>query len=137
MLTLLDTQATHTCRGYSRRDFLRIGTLAMGGLALPQLLAAKDRSSSPVAGAVKGKSVVLLFLQGGPPHIEFFDPKMTAPEGRPQPSPARCRRGCPASPSAAFPKLAAIADKFDRRSLLRLDQRRPLLPRVAEAARTR
>ena len=58
----------------SRRDFLRIGTLGMSSLALPRLLAAQE---SP--NLVKDRSVVFLFLNGGPPHIETFDPKMTAP----------------------------------------------------------
>ena len=57
----------------SRRDFLRIGALGMAGLSLPGLLKAQESS------LVKDRSVVLLFLNGGPPHIETFDPKMTAP----------------------------------------------------------
>jgi hypothetical protein len=58
----------------SRREFLKVGALGMSGLALPQLLAAQES-----AGLIKGRSVVFLFLNGGPPHIETFDPKMTAP----------------------------------------------------------
>jgi len=112
MLTLRDTEATHTCRGYSRRDFLRIGALAMGGLALPQLLAAKDRASSPVARAVTGKSVVLLFLHGGPPHIETFDPKMSSPEGFRAITGEVQTRLPGVTFGAPFPKLAAIADKL-------------------------
>ncbi|MEC7922949.1 MAG: DUF1501 domain-containing protein, partial [Planctomycetota bacterium] len=59
---------------HGRREFLRIGSLALGGLSLGGL---------PLAGAaakpVRKKSVVLLFLQGGPPQIETFDPK---PDGQ-------------------------------------------------------
>ena len=55
---------------HGRRDFLRIGSMALGGLSLGGL---------PLAGAaakpLRKKSVVLLFLQGGPPQIETFDPK--------------------------------------------------------------
>jgi hypothetical protein len=80
MLTISDTRPTRHCQGASRRDFLRVGSLALfGGLGLPQLMAAKARAASE-SRAWKDKSVVLLFLQGGPSHIEFFDPKMTAPE---------------------------------------------------------
>ncbi len=58
----------------SRRDFLRVGSLSLGGLALPQLLRAKAEG-----GALRGRSVVFLFMHGGPPQIETFDPKMGAP----------------------------------------------------------
>src|SRR5829696_7593780 len=60
----------------SRRDFLRVGALGLGALTLPNLLAAKAAAPS----AVRDKSVVLLFLQGGPPQHETFDPHMEAPE---------------------------------------------------------
>src|SRR5262249_34087671 len=80
MLSLVDPRPTHTCQGYSRREFLRIGSLSLlGGLALPGLLRARAGALS-AGQAVKDRSVVLLFLQGGPSHIEFFDPKMSAPE---------------------------------------------------------
>jgi uncharacterized protein (DUF1501 family) len=80
MLTISDTRNARHCQGYSRRDFLQIGGLGLlGGLALPDLLRA--RTAAAEAGALtKDRSVVLLFLQGGPSHIEFFDPKMSAPE---------------------------------------------------------
>src|SRR5205823_3154272 len=79
MLTLRDTRADYTCQGYGRREFLRVGALSMfSGLTLPKLL--EHRARAAAAGrVVKDKSVVLLFLSGGPSHIEFFDPKMTAP----------------------------------------------------------
>jgi len=80
MLTISGTQNTRNCQGSSRREFLRVGSLSLlGGLGLPQLLAAKAKAASE-SRAWKDKSVVLLFLSGGPSHIEFFDPKMTAPE---------------------------------------------------------
>ena len=63
---------------YGRRDFLKIGGLAMGGMSLPGLLSA--RASAADAGIpVTDKSVVFLFMHGGPSQIETFDPKMTAP----------------------------------------------------------
>ena len=78
MLTLTSGQPAGNCEGHTRRDFLRIGSLGLGGLSLPGLLAA--RSQAAAAGIpVRNKSVVLLFLQGGATHIETFDPKMTAP----------------------------------------------------------
>ena len=58
----------------SRRQFLEIGTAAIGGLVLPRMLTA-----SAAAPLLRGKSVVVLNLQGGPTQFETFDPKMTAP----------------------------------------------------------
>ncbi len=58
----------------SRREFLKVGSLALGGLALPQLLAARQEGR-----ALRDKSVVFLFMHGGPPQIDTFDPKMDAP----------------------------------------------------------
>jgi len=79
MLTLYSGGKSHDCEGNSRRDFLRIGALGVGGLTLPNLLAARA-SAGEGKNPVRGKSVVVLFLQGGPTHIETFDPKMTAPK---------------------------------------------------------
>jgi hypothetical protein len=80
MLSIRDTRNVRHCQGSSRREFLRVGSLALlGGLGLPQLMAAKARAAAEKR-AWKDKSVVLLFLSGGPSHIEFFDPKMSAPE---------------------------------------------------------
>lgn len=79
MLSFFDNDASLSCDGYNRRDFLRIGSLGLAGLSLPALLAA--RASASGADFVKDKSVVFLFLRGGPTQHETFDPKMTAPEG--------------------------------------------------------
>jgi len=83
MLSILDRSADRNCQGYCRREFLKIGSLGfLGGLSLPQLLASRAQAAPGGYGSgnpVTGKSVVLLFLQGGPSHIELFDPKMSAP----------------------------------------------------------
>lgn len=60
------------CDGVPRRDFLRIGGLAMGGLALPQLLQASGNQN-------RHKSVIMVFLSGGPPHQDMVDLKPNAP----------------------------------------------------------
>src|SRR5262245_13847706 len=79
MFRIEDTRGQWTCAGLGRREFLQVGGLALGGLALPGLLEA--RAAAAQAGKyVKDRAIILIFLQGGPSHIEFFDPKMTAPE---------------------------------------------------------
>ena len=59
----------------SRRAFLRVGSLALGGLALPQLLAAREASGAARADT----SVILLYLHGGPSQLETYDLKPDAP----------------------------------------------------------
>ncbi|MCH2586582.1 MAG: DUF1501 domain-containing protein, partial [Planctomycetes bacterium] len=69
-----------TEKNLGRRSFLRIGSLGLGGLILSSLLAAKALAAK-AGSAVKDKSVVFLFMHGGPSQTETFDPKMTAPAG--------------------------------------------------------
>ena len=74
-----------TCDGWTRRELLRVGGAAMLGLSLPEFLSLEALASTPPAtGAGKdgfgnAKSVILIFLQGGPSHIDIWDPKPDAP----------------------------------------------------------
>ena len=79
MLSLYDPRPSHDCQGFRRREFLRIGGLGMLGMSLGGLAGRSALSSEEVKEYATGKSVVFLFLGGGPSHIETFDPKMTAP----------------------------------------------------------
>jgi len=63
------------CDGLSRRDFLRVGGLGLGGLTLPQLLAAEAKAGT----SNSRKSVIMIFLSGGPPHQDMVDLKPDAP----------------------------------------------------------
>lgn len=76
MLTLNATSAHRGfCDGRSRRDFLKIGGLAMGGLSLPDLLRAETAQ-----GRRPGhKAVIMVFLPGGPSHQDILDLKPDAP----------------------------------------------------------
>jgi hypothetical protein len=66
------------CEGNSRRDFLKVGALGLGSLTLGDLL--RQRAQAGMSGKpAKNKSVIWLWLSGGPTHVETFDPKMTAP----------------------------------------------------------
>lgn len=64
------------CEGVSRRDFLKVGTLAGMGLALPDLM--RLRAAAAAAGK-RPANVIFLFLDGGPSHLETFDLKPDAP----------------------------------------------------------
>jgi hypothetical protein len=74
MLTLTG-RPQRFCNGTSRRDFLRIGSLGLGGLALPQLLRAESASGLRSSH----KAVIMIYLPGGPPHQDTFDLKPDAP----------------------------------------------------------
>lgn len=73
--------AKHVCGGMSRRELLRVGGLSLLGLNLPDLLRAENAVLPPLTGpaAPKTKSVILLYLFGGPPIHETYDPKPLAP----------------------------------------------------------
>ncbi len=112
MLSIYDPRPAHDCQGFRRREFLRVGGLGMFGLSLSNLLNGSALGAEGVKDYVRNKSVVLLFLGGGPSHIELFDPKMTAP------SEVRSITGEVKTTHAGitfggtFPKLASLADKF-------------------------
>ncbi len=68
----------------TRRDVLRVGGAAMLGMTLDGLLRLQARADdTPGQGGPgwgKAKSVILIYLQGGPSHIDLWDPKPDAPE---------------------------------------------------------
>ncbi len=64
---------SRTCSSFSRREFLRVGGLAVGGLSLPTLLA------KPAGAKSRAKSCLLIFMDGGPSHLEMWDLKPGAP----------------------------------------------------------
>ncbi len=82
MLTLLGpTPARRHCDGLSRRSFVRIGAMGLGGLSLAQLLALESAAaeSSGAAPKKRHKSLIMVFLCGGPPHQDMYDIKVDAP----------------------------------------------------------
>src|SRR6187200_1607681 len=70
----------------SRRDFLTDAFGGFGGLALASLFADDARGSAPPAP--KAKSVIFLFMAGGPSHMDTFDPKPLLNKLNGQPRPA-------------------------------------------------
>jgi uncharacterized protein (DUF1501 family) len=91
---------------FGRRAFLRVGALSLGGLTLPAF------SSARASTSLADKSVVFLFLHGGPSQLETFDPHMEAP--------AETRSSTGEIPTAlpsvtfgsSFPRLAKLADRL-------------------------
>ncbi len=66
--------------GFSRRQLLQVGGSSLLGLTLADLLRAKEQPASGGSGFGKAKSVILLYLQGGPSHLELWDPKDDVPD---------------------------------------------------------
>jgi hypothetical protein len=77
MMRLCDA-GLRLCDGLSRREFLRVGGLAVGGLTLPGLLRGRAAAASP---APRARACIQLFMWGGPSQLETFDLKPHAPDG--------------------------------------------------------
>lgn len=98
----------HDPARFGRRDFLRVGALSLGGLALPGVRSARGSTGLPLTE----RSVVFLFLHGGPSQLETFDPHMDAP--------AEIRSATGEIPTAlpgvtfgsSFPRLARLGDRL-------------------------
>src|SRR5438105_10480995 len=76
MLTILGSNH-RLCDGLSRRDFLKVGALSVGGLTLADLL--RLRAAGSTRAASRGKAVIMVYLNGGPSHIDLYDLKPDAP----------------------------------------------------------
>lgn len=111
MLTILGKNSEKFCDGHSRRSFLKIGGMAMGGASLPEILRAEADAGQPTQ-KLKHKAVIMVFLAGGPPHQDMWDIKTDAP--------SEIRGEFSEIPTNVpgirigeeFPKIAKMADKF-------------------------
>jgi hypothetical protein len=110
----LHAQGSRLCDGIPRREWLRIGGLSVLGLSLTDVLRGQALASGAPRSATFGraKNVIYLWLQGGPPQHETFDPKPNAPaeiRGEFQPISTNV-------PGIQFcellPRTSAIADKL-------------------------
>ena len=95
--------------GMTRRDILRVGAAGMAGLSLPQLLQLQAEAAT---GEAKAKSVIMVYLQGGPSHMDLWDPKEHVPDNV-----RSAFKSIPTKiPGVQFteilPKLAEINDRF-------------------------
>jgi uncharacterized protein (DUF1501 family) len=92
----------------SRRSFLRIGALGLGGLSLPGLL----RAEAAAGVRSSHKSVILIYLVGGPPHQDLFDLKPDAPKEVAGPWKPIATNVTGVQICEALPRLARIMDKL-------------------------
>jgi hypothetical protein len=111
MLTLQTSQGASHCDGFTRRDMLKIGALGLGGLNLPGLLHLEKAAASS-GQRPRARSVIILFLSGGPSHLDMWDLKPDAPEeirGTFRPIDSRVPG---IRLSEHMPRMAGVADKF-------------------------
>lgn len=85
MLRIIGAPGRDTCdQGrVSRRDVMRIGMSSMMGISLPMLLARDAAGAVPRLdrpGWGRAKSMIMVYLQGGPSHIDLWDPKENVPD---------------------------------------------------------
>ncbi len=108
MLTIPGNQSSDFCDGVSRRNFLRIGALGLGGVSLADLFCAQAQAGH----RLPHKSIIMIFLPGGPPHQDMFDIKTDAPvEIRGEFNPISTN--VPGIQiGEMFPRLAGMMDKF-------------------------
>jgi len=109
MLTILGNADRHqTCDGISRRGFLKVGGMALGGLSLSQAM----RAEAAAGTGRSHKAIINIYLPGGPSHIDLWDLKPDAPseirgEFRPIKTNVPGIEIC-----ELFPRMAKMMDKF-------------------------
>lgn len=110
---------SRNCAGITRRSFVQVGALGAFGLSLPSLLQSEARAEARAAAA-KDVNVILIWLDGGPSHIDMFDPKPEAPvEIRGEFGAVETNvKGIRVSDQ--LPRLAKVTDKY---SILRITSR--------------
>src|ERR1051326_8896257 len=113
MIRLDARRPVRFCDGLTRRDFLHAGALAPLGLTLANYhRALAEEKANGAAAKDTDVNCIMLFLVGGPSHIDTFDPKPRAPaevRGPFQPIPTKASG---MQISEIFPKVALHTDKF-------------------------
>ena len=107
MLNIFGESRGTFCDQQSRRNFIKVGALGLGGLSLPQLLRAEQQGGK----GNSHKAIIMIYMPGGPPHQDMYDLKMDAPsevrgEFKPISTKVPGIRIC-----EHLPRLASIADK--------------------------
>jgi hypothetical protein len=96
------------CDGVSRRNFIKVGGLGSLGLSLPKLLALENQAGIRNSH----KSVILIYLVGGPPHQDMFDLKPNAPREIAGPHKPIGTNVDGIQICELFPRMAKMMDKF-------------------------
>ncbi|MBM4068420.1 MAG: DUF1501 domain-containing protein [Planctomycetes bacterium] len=118
MLVIPGQSSKDTCDGVTRRDLLKVGGSTLLGFTLADLFRVQQAAANTPAAGNRGpgfgraRSVILIFLQGGPSHLDLWDPKPDAPE--------RVRSSFSTIPTRLpgvhyteiLPRLARVNDKF-------------------------
>src|SRR5712691_9589287 len=105
-MLLFGRQQSRTCQGLTRRAFLQIGGSTVLGLSLA------DRLRAGTATAGSAKSVILLWLWGGPAHLDTFDPKPNAPMEYRGPFSPIATKTVGTRITELFPQLAQLSDRY-------------------------
>jgi hypothetical protein len=112
MLSILQSPS-QLCDGISRRELMRIGALAGSSLSLPTLLQAGTQNAPAFDRAFgQAKNIIFLYLAGGPPQHETFDPKPDAPVGIRGPFDPISTNVPGIHVCELLPRTAALADKL-------------------------
>ena len=99
---------------YSRRDLMRVGGAGMLGLSLGSMFQLQALASSRPGGAGwgKAKSIILVYLQGGPSHLDLWDPKENVPDNVRSPFKSISTQLSGVRFTEVLPKLAEVNDKI-------------------------
>src|SRR5213594_3525116 len=116
MFNLLTGRKSKDCTGSTRREFLRVGALSALGLSLPTFLRLQKAAAAEQTSPRSNINCILLWMQGGPSHIDTLDPKPNAPveiRGEFNTIPTRI-------PGARICEhMPLLAGQFDKLSLIR------------------
>ncbi|MCI0642773.1 MAG: DUF1501 domain-containing protein [Gemmataceae bacterium] len=84
MLVIPGDRGKATCDGMTRRELLRVGGSALLGITLADIFKLQASADPPATNGGPGwnraKSVIMIYLQGGPSHLDLWDPKDNVPE---------------------------------------------------------
>ncbi|MBA4187797.1 MAG: DUF1501 domain-containing protein [Planctomycetaceae bacterium] len=120
MLVIPGRQGSDTCDqklNLSRRDILRVGGSSLFGLSLGSMLemqakAAEEKKPAGGPGWGKAKSIILVYLQGGPSHLDLWDPKENVPDNVKSAFGNIATKVPGVKYTEILPKLAQVNDKF-------------------------
>src|SRR5262245_34960358 len=118
MLVIPGRPGRDTCDGLTRRELLRVGGSAMLGLSLANVFRLQSATASSETGSAyggpgfnKAKSVILVYLQGGPSHLDLWDPKDNVPDNVKSAFKAIDTKLPGIKFTEVLPKLAGVIDK--------------------------